>query len=166
MGTVNILPWTPTRQVAFQGDFDALVEEYDQRLAGRDGQYIGRDRECAALPQFLTDVGHTSRWHRGPRVLDLSFLLPGTVIANFKLINGRWRYPNQSGYHVGLFKKFEGRALMSNGLPCEFSMFDQYKGKPAGSRGLAILPEWFKLEYPEKYTASNRADEFYVVTVP
>ena len=147
--------------VVYQGNLQALLKQWKdekiQKLA---------NGECARLPQELTHVGHTRRWQRGARVLDSPHLLPGTVIANFKMVNGKWKYPNQKGYHAGLFHKFEGRRVMSNGLPCEFSMIDQWVKKAPGERGIAILPDWFKKKYPSMYEASNRADEFYVVLVP
>jgi hypothetical protein len=147
-------------------DFEALVEKYNGlHLAGK-GEYLGRDQECAALPQFLTDVGYTGRWQPGPRVIDLAFLLPGTVIANFKTVNGKPKFPNKSGWHAALFERFLHGARMVNGLPCEFSMFDQFHGKPAASRGVAILtPEW-KSAHSMYATPSNDASEFYVVVVP
>lgn len=150
-----------SRTSVYQGDLTRLLEKWKedrvQKLA---------DGECARLPQALTDVGHTSGWRRGPRVIDLEFILPGTVIANFKFVEDWWRFPNKSGYHAGLFDKFEGRRVMSNGLPCEFSMVDQWVSKAPGPRGVAILSEAFRKTYPSMDQPSNRADEFYVVWVP
>lgn len=147
--------------VVYQGDLQALLkkwkDEETKKLA---------NGQCARLPQVLTSVGHTSGWQRGPRVLDSPHLLPGTVIANFKLFNGKLIFPNQEGWHAGIFHRFEGRRIMANGLPCEFSMIDQWVGKKPGERGMAILPESFKKRLPEHYKPSNMADEFYVVLVP
>jgi hypothetical protein len=168
MGIVDELP---KRNVIYQGkfqglDFEALADKYDQLWQSGTGEYLGRNHECAALPQFLTDVGYTGRWWPGPRVIDLDYLLPGTVIANFKTVDGKSKFPNQHGWHVGLFDKFLRGARMVNGLPCEFSMFDQYEGKPASRRGVAILtPEWKKAN-PRYGTPSNDASEYYVVAVP
>jgi hypothetical protein len=62
------------------------------------------DGECVALPQRLTSVGPTSLWRPGPRVVDLSFLNPGAVIANFVFDGkGIGRLPNKHGYHAALF---------------------------------------------------------------
>lgn len=147
--------------VVYQGDLQALLkkwkDEETKKLA---------NGQCARLPQVLTSVGHTSGWQRGPKVLDSPHLLPGIVIANFKLVNGKLIFPNQEGWHAGLFRRFEGRRIMTNGLPCEFSMIDQWVGKKPGERGTAILPESFKKRLPEHYKPSNMADEFYVVLVP
>lgn len=149
------------RPIIYQGDLLALLNETDnQHVLPLGGG------ECARLPQVLTDVGWTGRWQRGPRVLDSPHLLPGTVIANFKLVNGKWKYPNEHGFHAGLFVKFARRAMMSNGMPCEFTMLDQWQGKRPGERGMAILTDWFKKRRPDLDTPSNRADEFYVVLVP
>jgi hypothetical protein len=161
----------PKRNIIYQRkheglDFEALVEKYNYLYENRKGEYLGRDHECAALPQLLTDVGYTGRWQPGPRVIDLDYLIPGTVIANFKIVDGKPKFPNQSGWHVGLFHQYWHGARMVNGLPCEFSMFDQYHGKPASVRGVAILtPEW-KKAHTKFATPSNDASEFHVVVVP
>jgi len=147
--------------VVYRGDLKALLKKWKD-----EGTEKLANGECARLPQELTNVGHTSRWQRGSRVLDSPHLLPGTVIANFKLRDGKWVFPNEEGWHAGLFHRFEGRRVMSNGLPCEFSMIDQWKEKVPGERGVAVLPQWFKEKHPTKYVPSNKADEFYVVLVP
>jgi hypothetical protein len=161
----------PKRNVIYQNRheglyFDELVERYDRLKREGRGQYLGRDHECVALPQYLTDVGYTGRWWPGPRVIDLDFLLPGTVIANFKTVNGVPTFPCQKGWHAGLFDKFWRGAMMANGLPCAFSMFDQYEGKPAALRSLAILTADWKRAHPDKATPANDASEYYVVVVP
>jgi hypothetical protein len=161
----------PKRNVIYQHTheglgFDALVEKYQGLYEGKRGEYLGHDHECAALPQFLTDVGYTGRWQPGPRVIDLAFVVPGTVVANFKIVNGKPKFPNESGWHVGLFHQYWHGARMVNGLPCAFSMFDQFHGKPASVRGVAILtPEW-KKAHPRYATPSNDAAEYYLVVVP
>jgi len=45
--------------------------------------------ECVRLVQHYTNVGPTSVWRAGERVLDAKFIPPGTVIANFDK-KGRW----------------------------------------------------------------------------
>lgn len=147
--------------ITYSGDWQALL---DETASGNIDQLD--NGECARLPQILTSVGWTGRWQRGAKVLDSPHLAPGTVIANFKLIDGKWKYPNEHGYHAGLFVRFTNSAIMVNGMPCEFTMLDQWVGKRPGERGMAILPESFRLKRPNLYTASNRADEFYVVLVP
>jgi hypothetical protein len=148
------------RPVVYQGNLDILLQKWKD-----EGTLKLDNGQCARLPQVLTNVGHTSGWIRGPRVLDVRDLQPGTVIANFKLVNGRWKFPNQEGWHAGIFRRFEGKRVMANGLPCEFSMIDQWVGKKPGERGMAILGDAFKRQYPSLYKPSNRADEFYVVLV-
>jgi hypothetical protein len=159
----------PGRNARYPGNYEALADKYDKLIADNKPEWLDNG-QCARLPQVLTDVGYTGRWQPGPRVVDLDYLLPGTVIANFKLVDGKPRFPNQHGWHAGLFDRFWHGAKMVNGLPCEFSMFDQWKGpnsqKPAGRRGVAILTAGFINSHPEYNTASNRADDFYVVVVP
>jgi hypothetical protein len=142
------------RNVIYQGDLDALLEQY------RD-QFV-MDGECAKLPQFFTDVGHTSRWQPGPRVVDLAYLNPGTVIANFVFEQGRARYPNQHGYHAALFDRFEHR-LLSNGQSSSFYMVDQWVGKAISTRPvIGYTPaQAGSLIHP-----CDNANEFYVVVVP
>lgn len=143
----------------YKGDLNELLEKYK-------GKYADSTGECARLPQVVTDVGWTGRWMRGPRVLDSPHLAPGTVIANFIVKDGKWVYPNKEHYHAGLFHRFEGRRPMTNGLPCEFSTIDQWRGYHVRERGMAILPESMKITNPRFYVPANRADEFYVVLVP
>lgn len=142
------------RSVIYQGDIDQLVE-------AKAGQYF-RDHECVALPQVLTDVGHTSTWQAGPRVVDLSYLNPGTVIANFKLVNGRLKFPNQHGYHAALFHEFGERSMAGGYM--RIWMVDQWKGAsvkrrekrayaPVEAKRLGIAP-------------ADNANEFYVVVAP
>lgn len=147
--------------VIYPGDLQQLLNDANHKNVAQIDT-----GECARLPQVLTDVGWTGRWQRGPRVLDSPHLAPGTVIANFKLVDGKWKYPNEHGFHAGLFIHFTHGAIMVNGMPCQFSMLDQWKGKLPGERGMAIFPEKFRVEHPNLYTPSNRADEFYVVLVP
>lgn len=158
----------PKRNARYAGNFEELADKYDKLLEQGKGEWFDNG-ECARLPQVLTDVGWTGRWQPGPRVIDLDYLLPGTVIANFKFVQGKPKFPNQHGWHAGLFDRFWRGAKMVNGMPCEFSMFDQWSGakrKAAGRRGVATLTPEFKNAHPEVDLPSNRADEFYVVVVP
>jgi len=96
----------PKRNVIYQGtyqglQFEDLADKYHQRYPEGKGRYLGRDQECPALPQFLTDVGYTGRWQPGPRVIDLAYLHPGTVIANFKVVDGRPGFPCESDLQPG-----------------------------------------------------------------
>jgi hypothetical protein len=146
------------RSVIYQGDLDELLEQYKDRFV--------LDGECAKLPQGLTDVGHTSRWQPGPRVVDLAYLLPGTVIANFKFDNGVGRYPNQHGYHAGLFVQHEHRTL-SNGMVSLFLMIDQWVGNHPKTVSMRPLPG-FAADFAQAHHIfpCDNANEFYVVVVP
>jgi hypothetical protein len=141
------------RNVIFQGDMDGLLAE------GAPQTYM--DGECAKLPQALTDVGWTGRWQPGPRVVDLAYLNPGTVIANFEFENGKARYPNRHGYHSGLFYEF-GERLMNGGY-ARIWMIDQWQGKRVDKRyKLALTPEQMK----RGFQPCDNANDFYVVVVP
>jgi len=119
------------------------------------------DGECVALPQALTNVGHTSKWRPGLRVMDLLYLQPGTVIANFKFMPG-WlrRFPNEHGYHASLFVAFAPRS-MSTGEPIGIVVIDQWSGRK-------ILPRTINAYTEEQAEArrirpSDNANDFYVV---
>lgn len=148
------------RNVIYQGDLDALLRQYRGRFV--------MDGECAKLPQFLTDVGHTSRWMAGPRVVELAYLNPGTVIANIKFSNGRVAYPNEHGYHTGLFVGFEHCALTVDGKVrySKFTMIDQWRG--AHPRPLDARPKlgYTPAEASNRILPCDNANEFFVVVVP
>ncbi|MFL6672894.1 MAG: BPSL0067 family protein [Massilia sp.] len=124
------------------------------------------DGECVALPQAVTTLGHTSGWRPGPRVVDLSYLNPGTVIANFVFdAAGRGRFPNRHGYHAALFVEFGPRS-QSTGRPMSIVMMDQWKNrKPTntvhartvGARGDRNPGQG------NPYADADNADKFYVV---
>lgn len=165
MGIIDDLP---KRYAIYPGDLDKLADKHDLLIEQNRGEWIDNG-ECARLPQVLTDVGYTGRWHRGPRVIDLAYLNPGTVIANFKIVDGNPKFPNENGWHAGLFDRFLHGAKLANGQPGTFSMFDQWKGaapKPAGRRSVSILSPEYKKTHPRIAVPSNMADEFYVVVVP
>jgi hypothetical protein len=143
------------RNVIYQGDIPELLERMKN-------QYLG-DHECVALPQALTDVGHTSRWQPGPRVVDLNYLLPGAVIANFKRKAGAMRFPNEHGYHAALFIEFGPRNGATGGYDYIW-VVDQWQGQPVKRRHkLAYPPEQAKRE---RRAPADNANEFYVVVVP
>lgn len=154
------------RNVIYHGDLTDLADKYDQMKKVGAGQYIGQDQECVALPQFLTDVGYTGRWQPGPRVVDLEYLPPGTVIANFLFENGKARFPCKTGWHAALFDQFCRGTVMADGKPCEFVMFDQFHGKPAARRWLPKLTSEWRKAHPGLPGLPNDAAEFYVVVVP
>jgi len=56
--------------------------------------------------------------------------------------------------------------MMVNGLPCAFSMFDQFESKPAARHSVVVLtPEW-KNPHPDKAKPADDAAEYFVVVVP
>jgi len=164
--------------VVYPGNMNALVKEWDNkykqawkenRQAGLDALMIANG-ECARLPQELTSVGWTGRWQRGERVLDVAKTLkPGTVIANFRLIDRRWQYPhgkgvNVHGYHAALFMSGD-RFNTTTGKAGGIFMFDQWrtgKHKPPSPRHVNVWPEAAaKTKQP-----CDKAEDFYVVLVP
>lgn len=117
--------------------------------------------ECVALVQALTDVGHTSYWRPGMRVMDLVFLPPGTVIANFVFKpGGLRRFPNQHGYHASLFIGFSPRRT-TTGEPIGIIVLDQWHGRKVKARSIDAYTEAeAKLL---RVAPANNANEFYVV---
>lgn len=118
------------------------------------------DGECVAIAQALTRVGHTSHWRPGPRVVDLSYLNPGTVIANFVFDkDARGRFPNKSGYHVALFVGF--RRGVSSGKVTGIEVVDQWVGRKVKSRVISARGK--SRAEGGLYYDSDNADAFYVV---
>jgi hypothetical protein len=148
------------RPVICRRNLDDVLKEWDRKLID--------NGECARLVQVLCpEVGWTGRWQRGPRVIDvLPHLLPGTVVANFKLENGTWKYPNKSGWHSGLYKQNGRGRVMPNGILCKFTIVDQWPNQQVQERGLpSATPALLKMD--ARYgLPSNNADEFFVVLVP
>lgn len=84
------------------------------------------DGECVALVQKTTSVGLTLGWRPGPRVVDLLYLNPGAVIANFMFDkNGVGRFPNRHGYHAALFVSFGTRN--EKGRASSIVVMDQWR---------------------------------------
>jgi hypothetical protein len=119
------------------------------------------DGECAAMPQALTNVGHTSKWRPGLRVMDLVYLQPGTVIANFKFMPGFLRrFPNEHGYHASLFVEFAPKS-MSTGEPLGIVVIDQWSGRMVLPRTIIAYTE--EQARKRRVYPSDNANEFYVV---
>ena len=120
-----------------------------------------RDGECVALVQAVTSVGPTSRWRPGPRVADLNYLNPGTVIANF--VNGR--FPNRHGYHAALFMSMT-RSV--SGKVMSIRVMDQFRGRHPKNivkwRDIYPLGEKTYLD-GNPYKDCDNADQFYVVVI-
>lgn len=127
-----------------------------------------RDGGCVALVQAVTDVGHTSRWKPGPRVVDLNALSPGTVIANFEFNDkGIGKFPNKHGHHAALFMEF-GPKNMTTGKPARFSVMDQFLGRSPKNvvkkRDISARGRKSKAQGNRYYDCDN-ADQFYVVVI-
>lgn len=135
---------------------------YSGNVDALDGHEPYQDGECVALVQAVTSVGPTSGWRPGPRVVDLSFLNPGTVIANF--VGGR--FPNRHGYHAALFIEFGPRG-MSSGRPSTIRVMDQFRGRrPNLVKSRDIYARGDKSHSAgNPYADCDNADQFYVVMV-
>jgi hypothetical protein len=164
--------------VVYPGNMKALIDEWAEKYkqawkergqAGLDALMIANG-QCARLPQELSSVGYSGRWIRGDRVIDVARTLkPGTVVANFKFVDGRWQYPhgpgvNVHGYHSGLFMHAESFST-STGKPSRFFMFDQWRGKTPKAPSPRPVRVW-----PEAIARTkepcDKAEDFYVVLVP
>ena len=116
------------------------------------------DGNCVSLVQKLTDVGHTSRWKPGERVMDGKNIAPGTVIATFE--NGR--YPNRhTGNHAALYL-YSGPNSQKTGKPAYIVVMDQWirKGRISAR---SIYPKTRSLSPGLIYDDSDNAEMFYVV---
>ena len=138
----------------YRGDVDKL-----------EGQAPLGDGECVALVKELTSVGYTGFWRPGPRVVDLSYLNPGTVIANFVFDrNGRGRFPNRHGYHAALFVGFGGRSV-STGTVMSIHVMDQWRKRRPHDliKSRSILARGKSYAEGNGYRDADNADQFYVV---
>lgn len=140
------------RPAVYPGNFAALLKTWDDkaRQAYKEG---GKDAvealkiangQCARLPQELTNVGHTSRWQPGARVVDVARTLqPGTVIANFLFDYDKAWYPTSHGWHAALFIRGEG-FNMTTGKPSKLVMFDQWTSQkdPSGLAPVQCMSCW------------------------
>jgi hypothetical protein len=122
------------------------------------------DGECVALVQAITSVGHTSRWRPGPRVVDLSFLNPGTVVANFMFDKkGAGYFPNKHGYHAALLIDFGSHGVTS-GKATSILVMDQWRDRrPNVVKQRAIESRGKSHADGNPYNDADNADQFYVV---
>jgi hypothetical protein len=119
--------------------------------------------ECVALPQAVTDVGHTSKWYPGIRVLDLAYLNPGTVIANFVFQGRRGRFPNRHGYHAALFMGFGPRSQANGEITCIYVM-DKWTGRDDNRVNPRTIRTYSTDQAKRMHVKpSDNANEFYVV---
>ena len=117
------------------------------------------DGECVALPKETTSVGWTGFWRPGPRVVDLYYLNPGAVIANFVIDSqGRGRFPNRHRYHAALFIGFR-RGV--SGKVTSIEVMDQWVGAPVRRRDKRA----YSADEAKRYgiAPADNANEFYVV---
>jgi hypothetical protein len=141
--------------VVYAGDLGELLAKYY-------GHYAGRDQECVALPQKVTNVGYTGRWRRGAKVTEQSYIPPGTVIANFKEVNGEWKFPCEHFYHAAIFLDFGPRK--PSGGYTHFWVIDQWSGKPVARRN---KNSWTAAQFNSLHIKpADDADQYYIVNVP
>ena len=117
--------------------------------------------ECVRLVQHYTNVGPTTTWRPGERVLDAKDIEPGTVIANFTRA-GRWS-GRPKGNHAAFFVEFGPRG--QDGKPAYIVVMDQWTGarkKTISAR--SVLRRGTKLHSEGNvYDDSDNAEHFYVV---
>lgn len=93
--------------------------------------------------------------------MDLVFLQPGTVIANFKLKEGLLqRFPNTHGYHVSLFAGWSPLKA-STGEPLGIIVVDQWHNRRVGPRTIKVYSE--AEAKSRRILPCDNANEFYVV---
>jgi hypothetical protein len=162
--------------VVYPGDLDELIKKWEAQRSKDWYEHnpltFIANGQCARLPQELTSVGNTKRWRPGARVVDVAKTLrPGTVIANFKLVDGELKYPNEHHYHAAIFVRGEGYSV-ATGKPSQIIVFDQWVGATPtlshtpGTRPIrAWTEETMRVRHQRFYPCDN-ANEFYVVEVP
>lgn len=115
--------------------------------------------QCVRLVQHFTDVGPTSTWRQGARVLDETVIEEGTVIANF---NRQGRWPSKSkGNHAAFFVEFGPRG--PDGKPMWIVVQDQWTSK-ADIHMRRIERRGPKLhDEGNRFDDSDNAEHFYIV---
>lgn len=94
------------------------------------------------------------------RVMDLVYLPPGTVIANFVYKSGSLRrFPNRHGYHASLFMSLSTRT--ATGEPTGIIVLDQWHGRKIKARSIVAYTE-AEAKLLRVAPATN-ANKFYVV---
>jgi hypothetical protein len=163
--------------VVYPGDFNALLKKWEEQNAkdwyeDHDKLTFIANGQCARLPQELTNVGHTSRWQPGERVVDISRTLkPGTVIANFIFEYDKAWYPNSHEWHACLFVRGEGYSVVT-GKPSQIIVFDQWAGpwrnrEDSHMPGTRPIRAWtYEQAKQLRKRPADNANEFYVVLVP
>ena len=161
-----------SRSVAYPGNFDALVKEWKEKYENewaRNGMRAAlalkiANGQCARLPQALTNVGHTSRWQPGERVMDVARTLKlGTVIANFLFEYDKAWYPNSHGWHAALFAGADGFSIVT-GKPSRIQLFDQWPGRPPNTRHVKAYTD--EVAKQQDIHPCDNANDFFVVMVP
>lgn len=159
-----------TRPARYPGSIAALVQRWAEQKAmdEQEGKHTFiANGQCARLPQELTNVGHTSRWQPGDRVIDVARTLqPGTVIANFLFEYDKAWFPNSHDWHAALFVKAEGFS-MTTGRPNKIWLFDQYLGKKKKTPGVRWI-NCYTDEHVKTYGFSDadNGSAFFVVNPP
>lgn len=87
------------------------------------GTVIG-DGHCVALVRYAADLGHTSSWRRGVRVLDAA-VAPGTIIATFT-DEGTYGNATDGSSHAAIFLAETARGSIR--------VIDQWKGRACSER--------------------------------
>lgn len=140
----------------YSGDID--------RLEGN--KPIG-DGDCVDLVQKLASAGPTKMWMRGPRVVDMAFLNPGTVIANFvQDEHGGWKFPNKHGYHAAFFVEFIGRYV--SGKQSGIRVMDQFVTRKPNNEVRArpiYARSHERMSNGRPYADCDDADAYYVVHI-
>jgi hypothetical protein len=116
--------------------------------------------DCVALVQHYTNVGHTSTWQPGLRVLDSVHLPVGTVIATFD----KGRYANKKrGNHACFFLEY-GPLSQTTGKPMYIKVMDQWIGRKENLIHWRDIHPRGKLHSEgNPFYDSDNADTFYVV---
>lgn len=130
------------------------------KIREKEGEPRLGDGNCVALVQKLTNVGHTSTWSPGLRVMDSVHLPVGCVIATFEF----GRYANKpTGNHACFFLEY-GPISQATGKPVHIMVMDQWQGpKRTKIKSRELRPFGKSHSQGNIITDSDNADMFYVV---
>lgn len=126
------------------------------------GKPLAGDGECVALVQkYLPEIGHTTTWKAGPRVVELanSEIKIGTVIGTME--NGKWPGRPHNN-HAGIFGGVDSRSL-TTGRMLSFVLVEQYRANGVTKIQARVIYSKGKSTNGRYLDPSNNAEAFFVI---
>lgn len=126
------------------------------------GKPLAGNGECVALVQrYLPNIGHTTTWRAGARVVELgnSEIRIGTVVGTME--NGKW--PGKAhNNHVGIFGGIDSRSL-TTGKMLSFVLVEQYRAHGVTKIQARVIYSKGGAANGRYIDPSNNAEAFFVI---